>query len=117
MISKFKIITHRKSDNLHLKIIGDFDASSAWHLCDELQKNANEFHRIIIDTDSLNEIYQFGVHVFHQTLKDLMGTQVSILFTGEKADQISPEKEICLNSTQHSEESEIPEKRGTVGLC
>lgn len=117
MISKFKIITHRKSDNLHLKLIGDFDASSAWHLCDELKKNANEFHRIIINTDSLNEIYQFGVYVFHQTLKDLRGSQVNILFTGEKADQISPEKKICLNSTQNYEESEIPEKTDIVWLC
>ena len=73
MASKFKIITYRNPENLHLKLIGELDAGSAWRLFDVLKKNANEFRSIIVNTDSLDEIYPFGVHIFHQTLKDLRG--------------------------------------------
>jgi hypothetical protein len=83
--SKFKIITYRNPENLHLKRIGEFDANSVWRLFEELKKNADECHNIIINTDSLNEIYRFEVHIFHQALKDLIGYQVCVLFTGEKA--------------------------------
>ena len=114
MASKFKIITHRNPENLHLKLIGEFDASSAWRLFDELKKNANEFHSVIIDTDSLNEIYPFGVHIFHQKLKDLRGYQVCVLFTGEKADQISPEEELCMNCNQDYKESKIAKRQGMI---
>ena len=114
MASNFEIISHRNSDDIHLKLMGDFDASSAWQLFNLLKKDANGFHRIIIYTSCLNDIYPFGVHTFHQMLRDLRGYQIRLLFTGEKADQISPEKDLCLHSVQHREESRIPQsqKRG-----
>lgn len=96
MASNFKIISHRSNETLHLKLIGDFDGSSAWQLLNLLKKSSNGFHRIIIHTSCLNNIYPFVLHTFHQILSDLKGDQIRLLFTGEKANQISPEKDLCL---------------------
>ena len=96
MASNFKIIPHRNSENLHLKLMGDFDGSSAWQLLNLLKKSSNGFHRIIIHTSCLNRVYPFGLHTFHQIMGDLKGEQTRLLFTGENAKQISPEKELCV---------------------
>jgi len=96
MASNFKIASHRKSENLHLKLMGDFDGSSAWQLLNLLKKSSNGFHKVIIHTSCLYNIYPFGLHTFHQIIGDLKGGQTHLLFTGGNANQISPEKALCL---------------------
>ncbi len=117
MASDFKIISHRSSENLHLKLIGDFDGSSAWELLNLLKKRPKSFHRIIIHTSCLNHIYPFGVHTFHQILRDLREDQLRLLFTGEKADQISPENNLCLYATQHCKEPRMPKSQESGQPC
>ena len=95
MASSFKITLHRRRDSLHLKLTGDFDGNSAWELYNLMENNSKYFHKIIIDTNCLNEIIPFGVHTFHQILSDLRKDRIRLLFTGKKADQISPEKDLC----------------------
>jgi len=38
MALNFKIICHKNSENLHLKLMGDFDGSSAYELINTLKK-------------------------------------------------------------------------------
>lgn len=117
MASKFKILTYRNPGNLHLKLIGEFDGSSAWRLIEKLKKNADEFHSILINTDSLGEIYPFGVHIFHQELKALKRNKIRVLFTGEKADQISPNEELCIQSVYCDQDytgSKIAKRQGMI---
>jgi len=96
MASNFKISVHRNSDSLHLKLLGDFDGSSAWELLNVLKKSANGSCKVFIHTNSLKNIYPFGRDTFQQNLRDLKDRTDRILFTGEKASQIAPEKSSCL---------------------
>jgi len=117
MASNFKITSHRSSKNLHLKLTGDFDGSSAWELLNLLKKNSKNFQRIIIHTNCLNEIYPFGVHTFHQILSDLMTDRICLLFTGEKACLISPEKDLCLYPTRDCKESRMQQIQEGGQMC
>ena len=96
MASNFKISIHRNSDSLHLKLIGDFDGSSACELLNVLKKSINGVFRVIIHTNSLKNIYPFGQDTFQKNLRDLKDRADRIIFTGEKAIQIAPGKSSCL---------------------
>jgi anti-anti-sigma regulatory factor len=89
MASNFKIAMHRNSENLHLKLIGDFDGTSAHELLNVLHKNCKGTSRVFIHTGSLKNIYDFGCNVFHKNLDLLNGRSVPLVFTGEKAGQLA----------------------------
>ena len=91
MASNFRILVHRNSDNLHLKLMGDFDGSSAWELLNMLKRTANSVYKVIIHTSCLKSIYPFGTDTFRENLRHLKGYPARILFTGEHALQIAPE--------------------------
>jgi hypothetical protein len=96
MASNFRISAHRNSDNLHLKLIGDFDGSSAWELLNLLKKSTNGICRVFIHTNSLKSIYPFGKDTFRQNLRDMNHRPFRIVFTGDYASEIAPEKSSCL---------------------
>jgi len=96
MASNFKISSHQNGDNLHLMLIGDFDGSSAWELINVLKKNTNNVFKIIIHTNSLKSIYPFGRDTFRRNLSDMNSRSFHVLFTGENASEIAPEKGLCL---------------------
>ena len=91
MASNFRISTHRNSDNLHLKLIGDFDDSSALQLLNVLKENSNGARRVIIHTSCLKNIHPFGLNVFQNNLEVKSGKSVSLVFTGEHANLLAPE--------------------------
>ena len=96
MADDFKISIHRNSDNLHLKLTGDFDGASARELLNLLKQNSNGAQRIIIHTSSLENIYTFDRQAFHENLLEQNNTGTPIIFTGEKAQQLAPEgNKIC----------------------
>jgi hypothetical protein len=90
MACNFKIIVHKNSDNLHLKLAGDFDGSSALQLINSLKTRKNRVSRVFIHTSSLTDIYPFGKNVFENGLDSLEGQVTSFVFTGEKANQLIP---------------------------
>ena len=90
MACNFKIIVHKNSDNLHLKLAGDFDGSSALQLINSLKTRKNRASRVFIHTSSLTDIYPFGKNVFENGLDSLEGQITSFVFTGEKANQLIP---------------------------
>lgn len=96
MAVNFRISIHRNSWSLHLTLMGDFDGSSACEVLEVLKKNCHEISRIFIHTSPLKQIHSFGLNIFHNNLDVIKGNSVSILFTGENAEQLAPEKsKIC----------------------
>jgi len=96
MAANFRIFVHRNSDNLHLKLMGDFDGSSAWEVLNMLKKSARGVYRVIIHTGCLKHIDPFGRDTFQENLRHLKPDTISILFTGENACRIAPEKSSCM---------------------
>ena len=90
MACNFKIIVHKNNDNLHLKLAGDFDGSSALQLINSLKSRKNRASRVFIHTSSLTDINPFGKNVFENGLDSLEGQVTSFVFTGEKANQLIP---------------------------
>ena len=90
MTSNFRIALYRDSDILHVKLIGDFDASSAFELLNTLTRDAPKTSKVFIHCSSLNEIYPFGVAVFHNNLDEIKEHSKKIVFTGENASQLAP---------------------------
>ena len=96
MASNFRILLHRNSDNLHLKLAGDFDGSSAWELINVLKNKCRGVSNVIIHTSSLRNIHPFGLDTFQQNFIYTKGLSVHIFFTGDYACQISPKENLCM---------------------
>jgi len=92
MATNFRISAHRNGENLHLKLMGDFDGTSAHELLNVLKKRADHTSRVFIHTGSLRNIFPFGLNVFHTNLDVLKGQSVEFLFTGENAPEFEPIK-------------------------
>lgn len=91
MALNFKITMHRNSDNLHLKLLGDFDGSSACQLLDVLRQYSYDSRKIIVHTSCLGDICSFGRETFRCNLSGLKGGCSRILFTGVNASQLALE--------------------------
>lgn len=96
MVSNFKIFQRRKNDRLYLKLLGDFDGSSAFELVNVLKKSCKGVNKVIINTTCLKNIYPFGRDVFQKNLYHLSGLLISILFTGKNSTQIMSENLIYI---------------------
>jgi|WetSurMetagenome_2_1015567.scaffolds.fasta_scaffold719760_1 hypothetical protein len=66
MALNFKISNQRNSGDLYLKLIGDFDGSSAFELINTLQAQNDNVKKIIVNTDGLSSIHPFGRRVFQK---------------------------------------------------
>lgn len=83
MAANFKIFKHQNSSNLHLKLSGDFDGTSAFELLNTLN-NFNEYNgKIFIHTQGLKSVESFGREVFKNNIPD--PKKFNIVFTGEHA--------------------------------
>jgi len=92
MATNFRIAAHRNSENLHLKLMGDFDGSSACELLDAIRTQSQHSSRIFIHTNSLKAIEPFGLDVFQTHFDLLKGKSIELVFTGEKATTLAPER-------------------------
>jgi len=68
MASNFRIAVHRNSNSLDLKLMGDFDGTSASELLNVLEEKCNSVDRVLINTSGLKEIYPFGQDTFQNSL-------------------------------------------------
>jgi anti-anti-sigma regulatory factor len=87
MAKNFKIDAHRNDENLHLKLRGDFDGTSAYELLNIVRKRAAHTSRVFIHTSNLRDIHPFGLHVFRSNLDILKGQSLEFVFTGKNASQ------------------------------
>lgn len=96
MALSFRIVMHENNDNLHLRLIGDFDGSSAFELLEVLKDRAHAVQNVFIHTGGLREIYPFGQGVFEKRTSELRQELQKIYFTGNKAQLIAPDEGLCL---------------------
>ena len=90
MASNFKIFVHKNSENLHLKLTGDFDGSSAHELLNTIKGYRSGRNKIFIHTSGLKDIYPFGKAVFQNNFSSINNSSTIVIFTGEHIDQIAP---------------------------
>ena len=89
MASNFRIYRHRTGKNLHLKLDGDFDGSSAHELINALTEYRRSFNQIFIDTNDLKTIYPFGRNVFQKNLGRFNKKWNRLIFIGENEHNIA----------------------------
>jgi len=88
MASNFRIFLHRSAGNVHLKLTGDFDGTSADELLNALKQNGAGTRKIFIHTDGLREIYPFGQRLFQNNLYVMNGRSAGLVFTGRHGTEI-----------------------------
>lgn len=84
MSCNFKISTHQNSDNVHLKLTGDFDGSSACELINALSGYSAKKNRIFVHTAGLHDVKTFGMLVFERDFAGIKRKPVAFVFTGKK---------------------------------
>jgi hypothetical protein len=87
MADNFEIFKHPTTELLHLKLVGDFDGSSAYELINVLSKNKDKFLQIIIDTSDLSAVYFFGKEVMSTRMSDFNHSDTIIKFVGKNIGQ------------------------------
>ena len=90
MACNFKIYTHRNSDGVHFKLIGDFDGSSAYELLNTIKTYSTNANKVFIHTDGLKAVHPFGKAVFHNNFNEISKQDVKFIFTGENGDMLEP---------------------------
>ena len=99
MATNFEVFVHRNSENLHIKLMGDFDGISAHELLDILRRYSNSTSRVFIHTSCLKDIRPFGLNVFQGNLDVLKGKSLKLVFTGENASQLAPQEPMLFDLT------------------
>jgi anti-anti-sigma regulatory factor len=89
MASNFRIFCHQNSDKLHIKLIGEFDGSSAYELIDTLKKYSGIARKVFIHTCSLSSVHSFGLDVFQKNCAVKKLSRI-LIFTGEYGDTLAP---------------------------
>ncbi len=90
MAHNFKISIHRKVDNLTIRLMGDFDGTSAFELLNALRENLNNSKFILVDTNNLKEVYPFGREVFYYNFLRIKNQRSRIRFVGPNALHMAP---------------------------
>lgn len=89
MATNFRIVIHRNSDNLHLKLIGNFDGSSACELINTMTSKSSKTGKIFIHTANLSAIHPFGKALFKEKASSYLKRANNITFTGELGSQLA----------------------------
>lgn len=91
MASNFKMLVGGKGKSLRVKLVGDFDGTSAHQIADFVNRRSKRGRAIYIDTSNLRTIYPFGLDVLKSDLADLKERQtVKVTFTGPHATELAP---------------------------
>ncbi|MFO8048847.1 MAG: hypothetical protein R6U29_07435 [Desulfosudaceae bacterium] len=83
MTSAFKIVRHDNSENLHLKLFGDFDGTAAWELINTIKENADRYCKIFVHTCNLSSLDNFREDLLMPGLPSLNDQAGKLVFTGE----------------------------------
>jgi len=85
LASNFKICVYRNNGDLHLKLRGDFDGTSAHELLNVLKNHYRESEQILIHTKDLTQIHSFGLQIFNKNINISTKRNNRLVFTGENA--------------------------------
>jgi len=89
MASNFKIFSQLNNGDLHLKLMGDFDGSSAYELLNTLHSHHGRVDHMVVHTDGLSSIHPFGLGIFHKNCSAKILAR-HLTFTGKYVDTIAP---------------------------
>lgn len=90
MAANFKILRHGNSDNLHLKLVGVFDGSSAMELVNTIRDDIDRYKKIFVHTQNLSRVMDFGKDVFTRNCPSGNGQSGKLIFTGELKESLDP---------------------------
>jgi hypothetical protein len=90
MATNFRIALHRNSENLHLKLYGDFDGTSACELVDTVREKGFGARKIFFHTEGLKQVFPFGCELFQSRLPLPKAAPVTLVFTGKDAHELAP---------------------------
>ena len=90
MASNFKILINRNNDNLHFKLIGDFDGTSAFELINALKAHYGKVKKIVVNTNGLSSIHSFGLDVFQKQCS-IHKLFHELTFTGRNGNTLAPQ--------------------------
>ncbi len=88
MASNFRIFSDQKGENHHLKLVGDFDGTSAYELIHALEKYNGNAGKVFIHTCALSCVHPFGLEVFQKNCSMKKLSQ-SLTFTGKYGETIA----------------------------
>ena len=83
-------MSHRNDDSLHLKLIGDFDVTSASEILRVLKKNSRGTSNVFIHTSCLKGIHPNARVALHNHLKLFNGHFFRLVFTGQYSGRLAP---------------------------
>jgi hypothetical protein len=84
MAYNFRILLHRNSESAHLKLMGNFDGTSAHQLLDTMKTCSGNANKVFIHTDGLKDVKPFGMAVFQSNFSQIGPPPGGFIFTGEK---------------------------------
>jgi hypothetical protein len=87
MAKNFRIFLHKTQDSLHMKLMGDFDGSSAAELIHVLRNNQTPYYQVFINTRELSAIHPFGMDVFQKQFSALQQSGPAVRFIGKDIGQ------------------------------
>jgi hypothetical protein len=90
MAVNFKISVYISDENIHLRLSGDFDESSAYELINTLDRHCRRNSRVFIHTNCLEQIDPFGRDTLQSHLVGLNGECLPPIFTGDNAYRLAP---------------------------
>jgi hypothetical protein len=82
MATNFRIHINKHRGAHHIKLVGDFDGSSAFELINMLKTHFGKSGKITVDTSGLFSILSFGVDVFKKNFA-LNKRDYGVAFTGK----------------------------------
>lgn len=88
MATNFRIFLRQNKDNLHIRLSGDFDGSSAHELIHAIKNHNGNPKNIYIHTDRLSSVYPFGLAVFKKNCSSAKLTRL-LTFTGEHRNKLA----------------------------
>ena len=90
MTKTFKISLHRNGDNIHLRLIGEFNEASAQELMDAVRRYGYGASTAFIHTNCLDQVHRFDKRIFKRKNESPHGPEIAFIFTGKYAGQLAP---------------------------
>ena len=101
MNSNFHVSLEKSNGNLHLRLTGNFDGSSAWKLINLLHEQYSGKGKIFVDTQGLREVCPFGCDIFKSHLKQRRLPADRLVFKGKNGFEIAPEGSHVILATEN----------------
>jgi anti-anti-sigma regulatory factor len=89
MACNFKILIHQNEESIHLKLMGDFDGSSACELINALKTYSKKANRVFIHSDGLKQVHPFGASVFRSNFHEVSKANVRFIVTGKNGKSLN----------------------------